>query len=385
MSSGRALLVLSQVFAEGGIQRFNRMFIAALHEIGIQCDVLSFGDSEETRKRWDAPVSANIEVFARSKVGFSMAVGRAVARARADDLVVVGHVSFLALVAGGLTLSLTRPARVVMIAHGIEVWTGLDTALIKWAIARIDRILCVSRYTRQQIERQRPEINKDCCIVFPNALSGNWNRPAAGSDSGVLYPNSAAPFILTVTRLDAGDRYKGVATLIETMSLLSDVSLQCVIAGDGDDRSYLEGMARRCGVANRIHFLGRVADAVLAQLYSKCVAFVLPSGKEGFGIVFLEAMHFGAPVIAAAERGAVDVVEHEHTGLLVRYGDVVALEKSIRRLLADPVLRERLIRNGKVVVGGGGPFSFPAFVNRLRSVLELPSPHPEPLLIEKRR
>lgn len=372
----RALLVLSQVFAEGGIQRFNRMFIAALHDLGIRCDVLSFGDSEGARRQWSAPDSANVQVFARNKIRFTTAVGCAIARAGAEDLVVIGHVNFLSLVAGSLTLSFTRPARVLMIAHGIEVWTGLDAAMIKLAIARVDRILCVSRYTRQQIELQRPEINENCCVVFPNALSGTWRQPLVSSDSDGLCLDMPGPFILTVTRLDAGDRYKGAATLIETMGTLTDVSVHCVIAGDGEDRPYLEGMAQRCGVADRVLFLGRVEDSVLAELYSKCVAFVLPSGKEGFGIVFLEAMHFGAPVIAAAERGAVDVVEHERTGLLVRYGDVVALEKSIRRLLADPALRERLIANGRVLVGSGGPFAFPAFVNRLRNVLELPSPQP---------
>lgn len=379
---GRALLVLSQVFAEGGIQRFNRMFIAALDELGVRCDVLSFGDSEEGRRRWGAPVSASIQVFGRNKIAFSAAVARAIARADADDLLVIGHVSFLSLAAGSLAVSFTRHIRVLMIAHGIEIWSGMDDSLMKWAIAKVNHILCVSRYTRQQIELQRPEIKKDCCIVFPNALSGAWQQPAAPADRGRCVPGMPGSYILTVTRLDAGDRYKGVATLIETMGTLTDLDLHCVIAGDGDDRPYLEGMAERCGVADRVHFLGRVTDAVLTQLYSECVAFVLPSGKEGFGIVFLEAMHVGAPVIAAAERGAVDVVEHEHTGLLVRYGDVVALEKSIRRLLADPTLRDRLIRNGRVLVGNGGPFSFPAFVDRLRSVLELPNPHAQSALRE---
>ncbi len=369
---GRALLVLSQVFPEGGIQRFNRMFISALDELGVRCDVLSFGDSEEARKRWDAPRSVSIEVFGRSKIAFSAAVARAIARAGADDLIVIGHVSFLSLVAGSLALTFAQHGRVLMIAHGIEVWNGLDRTVVRWAISRVDHILCVSRYTRQRIETQRPEIKENCCIVFPNALSGAWQPPAAPGHRSGAACDVPGPFILTVTRLDTGDRYKGVATLIETMAMMTDLSLHCVIAGDGDDRPYLEGMAQRCGVVGRVHFLGRVSDAVLSQLYSQCVAFVLPSCNEGFGIVFLEAMHFGAPVIAAAERGALDVVQHEHTGLLVRYGDVVALDESIRRLLADPALRERLIANGRVLVGSGGPFSFPAFVNRLRNVLELP-------------
>ena len=75
---GRALLVLSQVFEGGGIQRFNRMFLSALHELGLRCDVLTMGDSEESREHWNAPESAAISVFNRSKIRFALGVRSAI-------------------------------------------------------------------------------------------------------------------------------------------------------------------------------------------------------------------------------------------------------------------------------------------------------------------
>src|SRR5262249_56010000 len=113
-----------------------------------------------------------------------------------------------------------------------------------------------------------------------------------------------------------------------------------------NDQAVREGMARRLRVRDRIHFVGAVSDAQLAHLYGQCAAFVLPSGKEGFGIVFLEAMYFGAPVIAAREKGTVDVVQHEETGLLVPYVDTSALKAAITQILRDEALGVRLPENG---------------------------------------
>jgi glycosyltransferase involved in cell wall biosynthesis len=95
---------------------------------------------------------------------------------------------------------------------------------------------------------------------------------------------------------------------------------------------------------------------------------VLPSGKEGFGIVFLEAMYFGAPVIAASEKGALDVIRDGETGLLVRFGDSIALKKAIERLRDDAALRERLRERGRATVIGDGEFTFRRFSIRTADI-----------------
>ena len=98
---------------------------------------------------------------------------------------------------------------------------------------------------------------------------------------------------------------------------------------------------------------------------------MLPSGKEGFGIVFLEAMFFGAPVIAAAEKGALDVVRDGESGLLVRFGDSIGLKQAIERLAADPALRERLRQVGQSTVLADGTFTFSRFVDRIAKVFQI--------------
>jgi glycosyltransferase involved in cell wall biosynthesis len=180
-------------------------------------------------------------------------------------------------------------------------------------------------------------------------------------------------FILSVTRLQKGDRYKGVVTVIEALSMLQDASLQYIVVGHGDDLPFLQRVARRFGVQHRVHFLSGVGDRELVNLYEQCEAFVLPSGKEGFGIVFLEAMFFGAPVIAAAEKGALDVVKDGETGLLVRFGDSISLQRAIERLSSDEGLRAKVRQGGRATVVADGAFTFPRFVERTAHVLELPN------------
>jgi glycosyltransferase involved in cell wall biosynthesis len=232
-------------------------------------------------------------------------------------------------------------------------------------MGKLDLILSVSRYTRDRIRAQRPELGDERYTIFPNALSETWSNRFGGSGPAPVAAPLPRRFLLSVTRLARGDRYKGLTTVIETLAMLDDTSLHYVIAGRGEDQSFLEGIAHRFRLEGRVHFVGAVSDEELAQLYTQCAAFVLPSGKEGFGIVFLEAMFFGAPVIAAREKGTVDVVQQEHTGLLVPYGDTIALAAAITRILRDNSLRARLRKNGRESVNVDGAFSFDAYVERL--------------------
>jgi len=233
---------------------------------------------------------------------------------------------------------------------------------------RVSNILCVSDYTRRRILAQVRALEPERLQLFPNALGETWARVRHIPSSREL----PRRFILSVTRLQKGDRYKGVVTVIEALSMLEDSSLEYIVVGHGNDVDFLKSVARRYGVRHRVHFLAGIRDDELINLYGHCEAFVLPSGNEGFGIVFLEAMYFGAPVIAAAEKGALDVVRNGETGLLVRFGDSIALKQAIERIGADPALRERLRQGGRSTVTAGGEFTFSRFVERAAKILENP-------------
>ena len=367
MKNRRVLLLFSEVFANGGIQRFNRTLLAAIETLGCDCDVYSLADDETARRKWSESASTlRVRVFGGDKARFAAAAIRAVASAAYDD-VIIGHVHFLELVVSARVFG-RRRARLLLVAHGVEVWNRLHRAR-RQALASVDRILCVSEYTAQSMREQAPKIPAERFSIFPNALADLWIAKVEALTGG---PVNAAdpPYILSVARLSRHDRPKGIITTLEAFAQLADRNLRFVIAGTGDDLPFLRQIATRLGVAERVDFPGAVSDSELVALYRDCQAFVLPSGQEGFGIVFLEAMFFGAPVIAAREKGAVDVIRDGETGLLVPYGDVVALAAAMTRVLDDPALREALRGAARANVTDDGCFTAAAFTRRLAGLLE---------------
>jgi phosphatidylinositol alpha-1,6-mannosyltransferase len=359
---GRVLLLVTGLFVNGGIQRFNHTLLAALSALDLECDVLSMHDSLQSTAQSGFGTRTSIRGFAGSRWQFSKCAMRSI-MANRYDWILIGHINLLVFTIASLLLRPFSRTRSVLIAHGIEVWSHIGRSR-RLAFLRLHKTLCVSHYTRQRVLEQVPGLQHDRVTIFPNCLCGTW----AGLDPSPRRPVPDVPFVLSVSRLERGDRYKGIVTVIEALSQLDDLSLHYIVVGQGNDMVFLQEVAARCGVAHRVHFLQGISDAELVNMYTRCKAFVLPSGKEGFGIVFLEAMYFGAPVIAAAEKGALDVVKDGETGLLVRFGDSMGIKRAIERLSADAALRELLRERGRASVVGDGEFTFAHFTRRAAAI-----------------
>lgn len=160
------------------------------------------------------------------------------------------------------------------------------------------------------------------------------------------WPATAGMRLLAVGRLG---RYKGFDVLIRALATTADARL--LLVGDGECAQELRDLARRCGVEARVAFAGDVDDATLEGAYAAADAFVLPSLDRGeaFGLVLLEAMRAGLPVVASAIAGSGVgfVVVDGESGLLVQPGDADALAAALARL-QDPSLRARLGNSGRV-------------------------------------
>jgi glycosyltransferase involved in cell wall biosynthesis len=150
--------------------------------------------------------------------------------------------------------------------------------------------------------------------------------------------------------------------------------LKYVVIGDGEDRVRLEELAQSAGVGAHVSFLGHVPEETLKEEFSRCTVFVMPSAKEGFGMVFVEAMAYGKPVVAARAAGATEVVEHGRTGMLVEYGDVAGLTTALDELLGNPELRRRLGEAGHLATQG--KFSFESYCDNWFAVCEDLEPRP---------
>src|SRR5260370_24018575 len=107
---------------------------------------------------------------------------------------------------------------------------------------------------------------------------------------------------------------------------------QLVFVGPGGVRGWLEDLTEKNGVHRHVHFLSGLNYSEIAACYSACEIFALPSRGEGFGLVYLEAMACGKPVIGGAHGGAPEVIEDGVTGYLVPHGDPIQLATSIEAL-----------------------------------------------------
>jgi glycosyltransferase involved in cell wall biosynthesis len=138
---------------------------------------------------------------------------------------------------------------------------------------------------------------------------------------------------------------KDHATLLLALSRLKHLAWKLELVGGGPLEGLLKQQAENLGIADRVEFLGHVADPA-ARLGSAQI-FVLTSRSEAFPYSILEAMRAGLPVIASRVGGIPEAVEHGHTGLLVSARDVDALERVLAQLISTPALRKRLGDNGR--------------------------------------
>ncbi len=125
------------------------------------------------------------------------------------------------------------------------------------------------------------------------------------------------------------------------------------IVGEGEWRSRIEEVVRKTGMGDRVRLTGRLSEGDLQEAYATCDLFVLPAvldrkgDTEGLGVVLLEALRFGRPVVASAVGGIPDVVEEGTTGWLVRPGDEGALASAILEAADDPVEARRRAEAGR--------------------------------------
>ncbi|HEY1793402.1 MAG TPA: glycosyltransferase family 4 protein [Opitutaceae bacterium] len=352
-----ALLLAPEIFAtDGGIARILRLYLKALCETaGTESRVHlvalndSLVDSTELRK-YSTSRLADWRVCGRSKRDFittTLRMGRQV------DRVVCGHVAQLPV--AWAASKLNSRMEYYLVAHGIEVWRPF-TLLERRALKGARRIFCVSDYTRQQLLGHCP-LPEGRAVVLPNALDPHLApkvvRPAS----------ETAPIILSISRLSIADGYKGINHLIaaipEVLEAIPEARLRIVGRGDGLVR--LQAQVAKLKIGKAVQFTGFRSDQELNEDLDSCRIFALPSRKEGFGLVYLEAMAHGRPCLGARSGGVPEVIT-PGTGELIEYGDVHAISTA---LIAG--LRRKW--DIKAILDRAAEFSYLRFKGRLASLL----------------
>lgn len=250
---------------------------------------------------------------------------------------------------GAIVPKLTA-APVVLITHGAEMTvTGrswLTRAKTRRILDAVAAVVAAGEYPAREAARVRPGVPG---IVIP---------PGVDPDRFTPPDPLARPIVRERFGLDA-DRFlvlgvsrlvprKGFDVLIDAVGRL-DSTVELAIAGAGRDRRRLERRAHKAGVSDRVHFLGRVPDVDLPDLYGCADVFAMCCRErwagmeaEGFGIVFLEAAACGVPQVAGRSGGSHEAVADGETGFVVESRDTDAVRSAIAQLRDDDDLRAQM-------------------------------------------
>ena len=362
--------LFGSLLRHGGVERVNRLAGAVLAEMaqdnGEPYRLLSLNEARGSFSFVVDGREYSGTGWGRSKARF---VAHALGLARGARIAYLGHPYFAPI---GFLLRVANPRlRYWVGTHGVEVWRPLSP-LCRSALRRADGVTAPSRFTLDHLIRTQGLDGEKVALV-PHGLDPAFadlesdDDPSSASESGQ---------ILTVGRLLIIEPGKGVDTVIRALPTVLQAAPHAffVVVGDGDQRPFLEGLADDLGVRHKVLFVGHVGERELKDYYKKATVVVMPSRQEGFGLVFLEAMAFGKPVIGGDVGGTPDVIVDGETGFLVKYGDVDTLAERLIRLLNDRDLCKRMGAAGRQRLKEN--YTFECFRKRLSGLLgdaQLPS------------
>lgn len=227
--------------------------------------------------------------------------------------------------------------------RGAGAWA--HRAAHRWVNRSIARFIAVSDPVKQEMVR-RGEASDSAIATIANAIddpASLCQKPAAPVREEFSVP-ADAPLIACVARLEPE---KDVDCLVAALAILrrNVPSARCLIVGEGSERPRLEALLASHALRDRVQLTGFRPDAL--AIIAACDLLALPSAAEPSGLVLLEAMALGKPVVAMRAGGPAQIVAEGETGLLARPGDVAALAAALDALLADPAKRRSMGEAGR--------------------------------------
>ncbi len=367
----KVLFLTLKVFsATGGIEKVCRVAGKALYEQSLlgqqQTHIMSMHDQQVDVDDNPYFPSEIFEGFGAKKGRF---VKEAVKKGVEADVVILSHINLLLV--GWFIKRFSPKTKVFLFAHGIEIWEPLK-GIRKKMLASIDVFLCVSNYTKQMIQ-QKQGIDSAACLVLNNCIDPYLPLPRKDKNRSALLATHQLPedsmLLFTLTRLASKDRYKGYDKVMEAMALIKDryPKMRYLIGGgyDAIEKAFVDAEIKRLGLEDTVIIAGYLPENELADYFASADIYVMPSKKEGFGIVFIEAMYYGLPVIAGNVDGSVDALLNGELGLLVNPESVEEIKEALEKMINH---KEALKPNRKLLMEH---FSYESYKWKLQEIFKL--------------
>lgn len=365
-------LTLTTFSKTGGIEKFNRSLSKALSEFAaagkINAVISSVYDNKPNRE-YTGQCSFNGYKGKR----WLFIIGEWW-NSRTKDEIIIGHLNLAVLLV--LIKTFFPSKKIILILHGIEILEPLS-GIKRKAINLCDEIWAVSEFTRQNIIRLQQQPAEKVKIFYNTIdpyfrLPQNFDKPDYLRQRYLLQPGEKV--ILTVTRLNHTENYKGYDKVITALPAVKKVipQIKYIIVGDGDDKEIdkLNRQMKELGLEREVVLTGYVPDNELTDYFLLSDVFVMPSSKEGFGIVFIEALACGLNVIGGNKDGTVDALSNGEMGTLVDPGNV----EEIAGAIIDSLKKESISsyeNHKRVQEEIMGKFGFEKYKNRLGNFLGL--------------
>jgi len=363
---------------KGGIQVYSGFLLRALQTLYPQANIQVFV-MHDRHLSADKPQPSNTQLHrmgacpkrARTAAFATQAI--AAALWQRPDLVITTHLNFT-VAAHALKQWIGTPYWAI--AHGFESWT-IQRPALRQAVMHADRILAVSEYTRERLLQAVNE-STDRISLLPNTFDPQQFSIAAKPDYLLHRHGLTAdqPILLTVNRLAAGESYHAYDRVLAALPQIRQAipNAHYLIVGQGDDRARLEQAIVQEQLQDCVTLAGFIPDAELNDYYALCDVFAMPSKLEGFGIVFLEAMASGKPVLASDQDGGRDAVCQGRLGALVDPDDTAAIAHTLTTILQktypNPLLHQPEALRQQAIQA----FGFPQFQQTLATLLSQNSP-----------
>lgn len=342
MSKKITLFTLQTFSSTGGIQKMTRTLAHSLFNISKRenwdFQIWSVYDSRYDLMDQYVPPE-NFIGFGRGKLKLALKI---LGTAAHSDIVILSHINLALL---GLIIKLINPkCRVWLVAHGIEVWRPLSFTKSTFLKRCCSKIICVSNFTKKQmIKWHHSDPGK--CVVLNNAVDPFIKLPVTFLKPDYLLNRysltAASKVIFTLTRLASSEQYKGYEQVIKAVSRLKVQfpDIKYILAGPYDpvEETRIKDLISAYHVNNEVILTGFLNENELADHFLLADLFVLPSKKEGFGIVFVEALACGLPVICGNADGSIDAIRNGELGTAINVDDLQELEDAIAQYLNVPL------------------------------------------------
>ncbi|MBD2175905.1 glycosyltransferase family 4 protein [Pseudanabaena sp. FACHB-1998] len=328
--------------SKGGIQVFSGFFLQAIHNIypHSKIGVVLKNDLENLvrQNRDRLGDTSNIQIYCTGKTPsflktlvFSLKL-ISLAIAQKPDLVIMTHLNFAPI---AWFLKNILGTKYIAIAHGVEAW-DIQSSILKKSLHGADRIFAVSEFTRDRLCQEQGLSPAKIEILHNTFDADAWKIAPKPQHLLTKYGLRAEQkIILTVSRLVASEQYKGYDRLLEALPMIRQhiPDVHYVIVGKGSDRDRIEKIIQQNNLQDYVTLVGFVPDEDLCDYYNLCDLFAMPSKREGFGIVYLEAFACGKPTLGGCLDGAVDALCHGALGVLINPDDPQEISEAIIKIL----------------------------------------------------